>query len=151
MAKTRANAKTSAPPAKLNNKFVAKPKKNNKKKSASKTKQTEPQSKVKSPLTAVQLQSKSDKAKIVNHPTVEELLKLCCPVSIRLTRIEPNQSKENSDVKSKCFSDFECIVFVSFICVFKSIKKTRNLFIIIFSIFRFSLSHKCADRTTQRI
>lgn len=127
MAKTRANAQISTSSAKLNNGFVARLKKKNKKESSSKS--TEPQPKIESFPSAVKLQSKNEKAKIAKLPTVEELLKLCRPMSIRLTRIKPNQTNEIPDAKSKYCSHFKCIVVILFICAFKINKKKRIQFL----------------------
>lgn len=89
MAKTRASAKISKAPLLkkvLNKNFVKKLKQKREEKTSFKT--DVPLPKIESPLSAVKLQSKAEKVKIRNSKTNEELMKLCRPISICLTRIK---------------------------------------------------------------
>lgn len=99
MAKTRASAKSSTSSAKLNNDFVERLHTSKGKKRSFKTVKQQP--KIKNPLSAAKLQSQAEKKKIADLQANEQLLKLCRPFTICLTRIEPRRTKETSNVKSK--------------------------------------------------
>lgn len=112
-------AKTRAQSSKLfAKKIVAGLNINKVKKSSGAAKQ---QFKKKNTLIAVKLQSKSGKEK-KSFPSIQDLMKLCRPISIRLTRI-----KESSGVDSKSYYDFACIFFILLNFPFKINKKTVSV------------------------
>lgn len=102
MAKTR--AKNSKSFAKLNKHFVAGRKRSLVKKKSSEVPKQQP--KMKNTLTATKLQSEIEKKRKSDLQATQDLLKLCRPFSICLSRI-----KEMPSGKSKSYV-FVCIFFI---------------------------------------
>lgn len=92
MAKTRANAQSSKSSAKFEANLKANKIKNKSIKMVRERKNL---------LSAAKLQSKKEKEKNADLKATEELLKLCRPISINLTRISPEQPIQISDVDRK--------------------------------------------------
>lgn len=117
MAKTRANAQSSKPSTKFDAGLAA----NKVEKKSIKMVRGG-----KIPPIAAKLQSKNEKEKNANIKATEELLKLCRPISIILTRIIPEKTIQIPDVDRK----FSFFIFFTHIFVFvksKTFKKNLNL------------------------
>lgn len=78
---------------------------------------------IKNPFSAAKLQSKSEKEKNADLKATEELLKLCRPISINLTRISPEQTMLIPNVDRK----FSFIVYCMHIFLFVKSKTFEKL------------------------
>lgn len=103
MAKTRANVQSSKLARKSNG-----PKTPNVKKGS--TKAAKLKCKAKDQFSAAKLQSQTEMKKTADLQATEELLKLCRPISISLTRVKETKPNEVSKVESELLLIF-CIHF----------------------------------------